>query len=543
MLSRRFAVVSFRSGQLALPLTQLDDFAPTRRGTGLYSERVQRLDETTASRSSDPAEMLAEIVRADHRLTERYRDVLIVNPDLDRTLVSFQANKAAIVARWFKYREGFSDALMQYLFNRLDLTAGRILDPFAGSGTALFAASRRGFDAVGIELLPSSCEIIAVRQLLMSKDRHSLATAVEYFAEERRWERPGPETPFPHLRITEGAFPPTTELLLGRYLYEAGQVNDADLTRLLRFAALSILESVSYTRKDGQYLRWDHRSGRRAGIRLFDKGQILEFTPAITAKLREVASDLRIPDEVDCLRPRLFDRPRTIDRRGRIELLEGSCLDMLPHLEADSFDGLITSPPYCNRYDYTRTYALELAMLGVGEEGVRGLRQAMLSCTVENRDKTHLADDYPRSVYDAATTAWTSQEMLQLVLCYLEARRADGTINNPGIPRMVRNYFAEMALVIFECARVLKAGAPLVMVNDNVRYQGAHVPVDLILADIAQHAGFDIETIWVLPRGKGNSSQQMSVHGRAELRKCVYVWRRTTATPANQLSQPVVAVR
>lgn len=93
---------------------------------------------------------------------------------------------------------------------------------------------------------------------------------------------------------------------------------------------------------------------------------------------------------------------------------------------------------------------------------------------------------------------------------------------------MVRNYFREMALVIFECPRLLKPGAPLVMVNDDVRYEGASVAVDLILSDIAEQAGFDVEIIWVLPVGKGNSSQQMGKHGRDELRKCVYVWRAAT---------------
>lgn len=38
-------------------------------------------------------------------------------------------------------------------------------------------------------------------------------------------------------------------------------------------------------------------------------------------------------------------------------------------------------------------------------------------------------------------------------------------------------------------------------------------------------AGFEVETIWVLPVGKDNSSQQMGKHGRDELRKCLYVWR------------------
>jgi hypothetical protein len=30
----------------------------------------------------------------------------------------------------------------------------------------------------------------------------------------------------------------------------------------------------------------------------------------------------------------------------------------------------------------------------------------------------------------------------------------------------------------------------------------------------------------VLPTGKGNSSQQMGLHGRDMLRKCIYVWRK-----------------
>lgn len=172
-------------------------------------------------------------------------------------------------------------------------------------------------------------------------------------------------------------------------------------------------------------------------------------------------------------------------------------------------------------------------MMGVGEEAIRELRQTMLSCTVENREKQDLDQHFDRKRYGAATRAFESQEVLSLILKYLDACRRDGTINNTGIPRMVRNYFAELALVIFESARVLKPGAPFVMVNDNVRYQGAHVPVDLILSDIAEQAGFDVEAIWLLPRGKGNSSQQMGLHGREEIRKCVYVWRKPRVRKAS----------
>ena len=62
---------------------------------------------------------------------------------------------------------------------------------------------------------------------------------------------------------------------------------------VLLFALLCILESISYTRKDGQYLRWDYRSGRRQGEKKFDKGVILSFDKAITNKLHEIITDLR----------------------------------------------------------------------------------------------------------------------------------------------------------------------------------------------------------------------------------------------------------
>ena len=219
----------------------------------------------------------------------------------------------------------------------------------------------------------------------------------------------------------------------------------------------------------------------------------------------------------------LFAQPESQTAQGELELRAGSCLELLPQIKTASFDAIITSPPYCNRYDYTRTYALELALLGVSGEELIELRQTMLSCTVENRAKDLLTSNPP---WSAALDAVAECEALQTILDYLDEERASGKLNNAGIARMVRGYFMEMACVIQECARVLKPGAPLWMVNDNVRYAGASIPVDLILSFIAERVGFEVEKIAVLPGGKGNSSQQMGVHGREALRKCVYVWRK-----------------
>jgi hypothetical protein len=285
----------------------------------------------------------------------------------------------------------------------------------------------------------------------------------------------------------------------------------------LLFALLCVLESISFTRKDGQYLRWDYRSGRRQGKKRFDKGVILPFHKAITDKLHQIVGDLK-----DCDTPsELFAAPR---KRTEIRLHNGSCLEIMPKLEAHSFDCLITSPPYCNRYDYTRTYALELALLGVGEDELIKLRQEMLSCTVENRAKDLITmnPNWRRPIACAE-----EHELLQAVLSYLRWLKDLNLLNNNGIARMVRGYFYEMACVIAESARVLKKGAPLIMVNDNVRYAGASISVDIILTELAARMGFEAEHILVLPNGKGNSSQQMGVHGREPLRKCVYVWRKT----------------
>ncbi len=147
----------------------------------------------------------------------------------------------------------------------------------------------------------------------------------------------------------------------------------------------------------------------------------------------------------------------------------------------------------------------------------------MLSCTVENREKNLL--NYNKN-WDAAIKSCGENELLQSILEYLEYKKSVKEFNNNGIPRMVKGYFYEMVCVIQDCFRLLKKGGIIFMVNDNVRYAGASISVDLILSKIAESIGFNIENILVLPNGKGNSSQQMGVHGLEILRKCVYIWRK-----------------
>jgi DNA modification methylase len=460
---------------------------------------------------------LAKIDAFDNRLAQHFHDKIKLQPALTRQLVSFQANKPRPTYRWYKYKEAFSASLIEILLSKYGIRSGKILDPFAGSGTALFAASDTGIDADGIELLPVGQQIIHARKCLEREFTTDDFATLKRWGTEHPWYQSKIKKPLSKLRITDGAYPKQTLELIEQYM-GTWQSENNRIQSVLRFALLCVLESISFTRKDGQYLRWDYRSGRRQGTRPFNKGEIINFNKAICAKISEICHDLDVVKE-----PSELFSSKVL--QGDIRLFCGSCLDIMPTLPENLYDAVITSPPYCNRYDYTRTYALELALIGIEEDTLSRLRQEMLSCTVENRAKDLLKIN-PK--WAKAIAAADSQELLQAILRYLEDEKAEGRLNNNGIPRMIRGYFYEMACIICECARVMKPNAPLFMVNDNVRYSGASISVDMILSNIAEKLGFNVENILVLPNGKGNSSQQMGRHGRDPLRKCVYVWRKNS---------------
>jgi len=461
-------------------------------------------------------------------LWKRSRCKLVTNPRLDRTLVSFQANRKLPFYRWLKYKEGFSAEFVRYAMGELAKSSGVLLDPFAGTGTALFAGRRIGWETIGIELLPVGFFAIEARIAAERVKAADFAREVDKI-DGTKWDSYyEPEYRLAHVPISRGAFPERTERAIAGYRAYCKRLKNGRLRKLFELACLSVLESVSYTRKDGQYLRWDHRAGRSRTKSNFDKGEIAEFDLAIRRKLKEICSDLSNKGELE---RGLFETETDKKRIGTLDLRQGSCLEILPRMRGQSVDLVLTSPPYCNRYDYTRTYALELVYLGVNAERLKALRQSMLSCTVENRAKV----DQLRALYegrgqekefDKIMQVFGAQKALQEVLAILEKLGAAGELNNANIPNMVRNYFLEMAFVIHELGRILRPGGRIVMVNDNVRYAGEEIPVDLILSDFSRKFGMHTETIWTLARGKGNSSQQMGSHGRSELRKCVYVWEK-----------------
>ena len=461
-------------------------------------------------------------------LHKKFRSKLVTNPHLDRTLVSFQANRKLPFYRWLKYKEGFSAKFVEYAIRELATSPGVLLDPFAGTGAALFAARRMGWDTIGIELLPMGFFAVEARLAAERVNPKNLEAELERIQGLKWTDYFDPEFRLAHVPITEGAFSTKTERSIAGYRAYCDQIKNGHLRKLFTLACLSILESVSYTRKDGQYLRWDHRAKKKRTTSDFNKGHIPDFDSAIRDKLWQMLQDL---SGKNITQPELFESKVEKRRMGALDLRRGSCLEILPGIDQGSADMVITSPPYCNRYDYTRTYALELVYLGNNADQLKALRQNMLSCTVENKTKVEqlgrLYKHWGRDrIFNKIVHVFEQQKALKEVLGILGELQAAGRLNNANIPNMVKNYFIEMAFVVYELVRVLRRGGRIVIVNDNVRYAGEEIPVDLILSDFAESFGMRTKYIWTLAKGKGNSSQQMGAHGRSELRKCVYVWEK-----------------
>jgi len=159
-------------------------------------------------------------------------------------------------------------------------------------------------------------------------------------------------------------------------------------------------------------------------------------------------------------------------------------------LTSKSIDAIITSPPYPNEKDYTRTTRLESVVLGFYEDmtHLRTLKKTLL------RSNT-------RGVYQSDTDdKWVDGiDEIQRIAATIEARRIElGKTSGfeKLYARVTKLYFGGMARHLFELTRVLKPGAKLAyVVGDQASYLQVMIRTGNILAMIAERLGYRIERI------------------------------------------------
>lgn len=467
------------------------------------------------------------------RLEKKYEPKLCLTDRFSRQSVSYQLSKKDALHRWLKYKEGFSAELVNAFLDEMEAEPGDlIMDPFMGSGTTALVCCMRGIDSVGFDVMPLSGVSLRAKMAVLDyrteEIRAMLRDVTALDMPEDYQERT------PYIKITETAYPDYTE----RYLQYLTQWNQSsgysqEAKNLLTLCIINSLEQISYTTKSGQYLSWDSRSRKviAANEKRAAAGKPLYPTKYVRKEIPEpketILKELRcVLQDIEWLQSQCEDAAF-----GQIHFVQNSVLYELPKMNDAMLKGVITSPPYCNRYDYTRTYALELVYLGLGEEDVRAMRQAQLSCTVESKSKLEQLREYYVSIgclerYERICGIIQENKTFREIMAALALRNANGELNNNGIMRMVEGYFTELAFIYAELFRVCKKGSLVAFVNDNVRYGGEVIPVDFLSCELAEQFGFRIKRIDTLKQQKGNSSQQMAKYGRVPLRKSITVWEK-----------------
>jgi hypothetical protein len=159
-------------------------------------------------------------------------------------------------------------------------------------------------------------------------------------------------------------------------------------------------------------------------------------------------------------------------------------------ISPQSIDAVITSPPYPNEKDYTRTTRLETVVLGFirDKKSLQSLKRTML------RSNT-------RGVYKGDTDdQWVAGHAeVQRIAYEIEARRIE--LNKTSgferlYARVTKLYFGGMARHLAELRPLLRPGASLAyVVGDQASYLRIMIRTGQILASIAEELGYSVERI------------------------------------------------
>ena len=236
----------------------------------------------------------------------------------------------------------FIPQLVEALLERHFPPGGRILDPFAGSGTTLVQALESGFDAAGVDVAAFNCLLMEVKTR-----RYNLFVLERELRELHgrlaKLEAAG-ERPSPYLRKW---FAPEAAAELLAFRRALGDYEHADLlrvvlTRAARSARLTTHFDLDFPRVPQREEYWCHKHRRvcrpTASARRFLARYTLDTLERIKAfaRLRSRGREAAV----------LHGDARELDFGGR-------------------FDGVLTSPPYPGLIDYheQHRYAYELLEL------------------------------------------------------------------------------------------------------------------------------------------------------------------------------------
>jgi DNA modification methylase len=384
--------------------------------------------------------------------------------------------------RWYRFVLSFPPHLVREYLEAFGCDrSSRVLDPFAGTGTTLVEARKLGIRSAGVEALPMAHFASSVK-LDWSPRPDRLISAADDIATKtlRALKRDGlsdqgqDELP---ARFEPLAFTAEQDGLL-----LADSISPLPLHKTLRLKqsifdiADSGLEShlllalANSTVRTASNLRF----GPEVGLGLIKKDAVV-----ISSWLKEVsqmARDLEALDELPGAAAKIY----RADSRKSLRRTLGE----------RTIDAVVTSPPYPNEKDYTRTTRLESVLLDlIGTR--KQLRELKKQLVRSNTRSVYREDEDHRWVEDF--------EEIQDIARRIEDRRLElGKTSGfeRQYARVTKLYFGGMARHLEELKRVLKPGALLAyVVGDQASYLQVMIRTGQILGRIAETLGYEVVSI------------------------------------------------
>ena len=382
---------------------------------------------------------------------------------------------------WYSFVLSYPPHLVRYYLTQFGVDhTKRVLDPFCGIGTTLVECKKKGIPSVGIEANPMAWFASTVKTDWRPEPAALLAEASTIATQVIEALRDEGLEDIPLL------YPNTTPPL--RTLPE-----EAD--RLLLKNSISPLplhKSLRLREAVDQRSAPEHRAHLRLAFAkaLVDSASNLSFSPEVGVSTIKPDAPVVNPwlRGVRCMADDLRELQSLSGAPAEVHLADSrQAADVI---EPASVDAVITSPPYPNEKDYTRTTRLESVLLGFmrNRADLQAVKRGLLR---SNTRGVYKGDDDDRWVEDFP-------EVLRIAQA-IETRRKD-LGKTSGFERLYARvttlYFGGMARHLKELTQVLRPGARLAyVVGDQASYLRIMIRTGELLANIAQSIGYEVTGI------------------------------------------------
>jgi len=386
--------------------------------------------------------------------------------------------------QWYRFVLSFPPHLVRDYIERFNLSSHHcVLDPFCGTGTTLVECKKLGIASVGVESNPMACFASRVK-VNWNVDPDGLMRHARKIADLtlERFEADGIDDEEPLPLFHTGRRIATTNLMT--LLEEAQKLLLKDSMSPLPLHKTLVLLGTLKEQEDERYSEHERLALAKAIVFQISN---LHFGPEVGIGPAKPDAPVVAPwlngmrEIVEGLRAlRVKAHIRSVVHQFDSRRLSAT-------LEPASVDAVITSPPYPNEKDYTRTTRLESVLLGFirHKEDLRLVKQGLV------RSNT-------RSVYrdDQDDLLVADHTEIQRIAHAIEKRRIElGKTSGfeRQYARVTKLYFGGMARHLSDLRSILRPGARLAyVVGDQASYLRVMIRTGQLLASIARSLGYEV---------------------------------------------------